>query len=334
MQNFEALKKPCKPGEVFSPPRSPKPENTSLILTPEFSQPSPSAYASHRRAYSRESPQGQKGLIEHFAKENKRLAQRIMQLEQIQEDILTEHQKLLHQYNDELKQKIIKWEGTIKEKDKYIKELEREIENLHRENDSLKGSPSKYKIYKADRILECEQVLVRNLENLSRITEDNAEIDGFIADELFALEQEEYAGQGEEGYEVSAIQEEGRVMSLGQTEVEPACMLESFENTIEFKNSKFMSSLTSVQLEDIDIPYIGYPMSPQSAEIMLLHKIRDKDEEIARHKEFIKKLKNSLESMLQEHTKSRIEMVKNKQEIQELREKLGLTMPRENNCKD
>ncbi|CAG9322996.1 unnamed protein product [Blepharisma stoltei] len=323
MQNFEALKKPCKPGGVFSPPASPKIENTTLVLTPEFSQPSPSLPVFHRRAYSRESPQTQKSLVEHYSNENKWLVQRIMQLEQEQENILFEHQKLLHQYNDELKQKIKKWETIIKNKDKYIKELEKQIDNLHKENDSLKDSPSKYKMYRLDLILECEQNLRQYLENLSRITEDNAEIDEFVANELYLLDQEEFTMPtlADEGYEVSAIQEEGRVMSLGQTEFEPIYISEC---SVGYNGNKFISTFTSDQLENFDLQSINCSASPCDTEIMLLQQIRDKDEEIAKHKEFIKKLKSSLENMLQEHTISRIEMVKNKLEIRELKEKLAV----------
>lgn len=330
MQNFEALKKPVKPGEALSPPRSPRLEDSNLYLTPEFSQQSPSSYSVHRRVYSREATLEQKEDIEHFSKENKRLIQRIMHLERTQEEILNTNQKLLSDYNEELRQKTLKWETILIEKDLITKRLQTQIEKLQHENDFLKGSPSKYSFYKFDCVVECEKRLNQHLESLSKFNEENAEIDGFITAELINFEQEadsKEASGFDDLYNVSAIQEEGKIMSLGQTQVEPG-FNESFENTIHFNKENYSSSIRTDQLEDLDLPSIRFLMSPQSVQIQLLQKIRDKDEEITKHKEFIRKLKISLESMLQDYSKSRIENVKNRQEIQELKEKLGLTLPR------
>lgn len=60
----------------------------------------------------------------------------------------------------------------------------------------------------------------------------------------------------------------------------------------------------------------------ESGEVVSIEVVRKKDKEIQKHRDFIKTLKSSLESILVEHKKSKVENEKHLQEIAELKAKL------------
>ncbi|CAG9334235.1 unnamed protein product [Blepharisma stoltei] len=330
--------------DPISPPHSPinPPHNIpSLFSTPDFPKVSLSSNPGHHRSFSRESALI-KETIDQLCRDNKILLQKICDLEKSKDTLEIDHQKEISQIEKNSKAKIESLEALLKEKEaqseeyyKQMKIYEKETIKLRDEMSMLKDQTLNLSSKKFNKVQMYDNKMKKQFENLIKITDENAEIQSGIEAELLTLDHDESLMRSTLIYEdtpnISAIQEEGIIQSLGQTCSDTALMPISLNigTRRNINNTRAsVSTFGSIQ-DDIDIYSLILPGNTiQQDELSLIKRLRKKEDEIVQHKDFIRQLKSSLEAILAEHSKSKKENEINKQEIKELREKLGLTIPR------
>jgi len=229
-----------------------------------------------------------KDTLNHLTKENERLLDRVAQLEKLRSE---------HKSNEEqLKSKLLHMENILNEKDRQIKDLKTQINQVS--TDSVSNALSDFRTK-----------LEKNLQALQKSTDEYLEIR--YEDLSINLEGD-----------ISAIQEEGNLPGLRTSYLNPLDLKLSDYNKSK-ENSLFMNSfVTETEVSEMEIESL--PVNCES----YYNELKKKDEEILRHKNFIKELKKSLEKILKEHHQSKKENELHKKEILELKYKLGLTIPR------
>ena len=254
MNSFQALKKPEKPVEIWSPPLSP--QGQDLFLTPKFF-----------------TEAGQKDLIiERLTNENLELHGKVVELS---------NSLRLAEINYSLK--IGSLEEIGKAKTGSIQEKYTEVE-------------FESKIYPLTR--SCKE----RIEGIFSILQESCEINRSVLGELMGSGKENENEEGDDiGINMSVVQEEGGAFELAGT-----------------------------QAQLIDDPLTRYNREPcedlRDGEKLqsVRNVIKNKDREIRKHKDFIKMLKENLENILREHSKSKIENEKNVKEIESLKARLAL----------
>lgn len=325
--------------QTLSPQTSPKdrgPYKSLSVSTPEFGK---SNFQCHQRSFSRETALI-KETIDELCKDNKCLSHKIAQIEKSKQEMAIENERVLALNEKNHKAIVDNFEKVIKEKqnlaDEYynqVKAYEREIMKLRSESNSSNFKGFCIDTKRIRKLQSCEDKMNRQFENLIKINDENSGIRDGIEAELSLLDVDESLLRSsliyEDTYDASAIHEEGFVPKFSQTCFDSA-LTTIDPNVTQNKifNSRPSISTFGSNQEDFELCSLGLPGTMQQEDSSIYKKLRKKDEEITRHKNFIRKLKNSLEAILLEHSKSRMENELNRREIKELKQKLLLTLPR------
>jgi hypothetical protein len=247
MNQFQALKKPEKPIEIWSSPNSP--QSTDLFLTPKFSTSEPNTHV----------------IIENLTKENIELKSKVIELSNI-----------LHisDINNKL-------------------EIKKIINQSERQNQTIQD-----KYAEAQFISKISPITQKCSEKINQVLcflEDFAEVNKSLENDVLSLDccQET---------DTSLAQEKAKKFELNLAQRQAS-------NTINTNSP------------DPCIPDTSDPSNRPCVDDL----IKKKDKEIAKHKNFIKMLKSSLESILNEHKKSQLANEKHLQEISDLKAELALT---------
>ena len=140
---------------------------------------------------------------------------------------------------------------------------------------------------------KCSDKIEYILNVLKEFGQSNHKIDTEI--------NKEFITEEDDGIDISMVQEEGAVLELGFTQAQV------FDDPLSRYNTEKNEAIADEKLHSADLQEI----------------IIKKSKEIKKHKQFIKTLKASLENILKEHTKSKLENEKHIKEIADLKEKLA-----------
>ena len=142
---------------------------------------------------------------------------------------------------------------------------------------------------------KCSEKIDLVLNFLKGFSDINKSVEREVSNHNFEEERNNSSLAQEEGINASLIQEEGKVS--------------------DFANNQGGDPFLNYESQDFKLK----SDSENYAKI-----VEKKDKEIRKHKDFIKMLKNSLENILMEHSKSKMENEKHIKEIAELKAQLAL----------
>ncbi|CAG9333746.1 unnamed protein product [Blepharisma stoltei] len=282
-------------------------DKQSNISTDDCSPPSSTRIPKYRKVHRRENSMVTLTPNQVY-KENLQLQTRIAKLELLKDNFQKEIETITFANEKQIKKMKILMENKEKELQKcsfHIKEYKKQIEELSKENQQLKKQLIFEDIKKENKAFYWE------IEKLNKMLAENAELEEFIGYELNAFDTEESEKNIQDDIcNLSEVQEEGHLTSFELNQLETTILPHCTQNN-DVKNKRWSSSTGNFSSFHED-----------EYNLKLQQLLYQKESEIVKHKQFIKQLKHSLETILGEYSKSRKLNEKNEKEILELKEKL------------